>query len=455
MNEMLQCSINNRISFYHVNTRSLNSNFDKLQISLNSIHIPFTAIGVTETWFRDDDTLYSLYDLQGYKTEYSSRVGRGGGVALYINESYDYFVRPDLTIFLEGFLESLFIELVTSHRTSVLVGVIYCPTGINSDVIEKLTPVFESSEASRKGCVLMGDFNCNLMSTNGGDVNMFMNLVHSNAFEILHTLPTRITGNSATLLDIMLTNINQPCTPGILVDDISDHFPVFTVFETSCQRKTRNTVTYCRKYTRRNISYFQDLISNENWQHVYLENHTDDAFDKFLSTFLQHFDNCFPKSVNRNNNVNNSSGQIWMSTGIANSCKTKHKLYKKYVRKRTNENFIAYKAFRNRLTSVIRIAKKLYYNEMFDNCENDIKKTWSSINSIVYGKSKDKPIEENSHNGTTIRDSLVIGNVFNDFFTSVGTRIQSMFLWSLLPPLVIISTLQILTLCSLFCNHQP
>ena len=42
-----------------------------------------------------------------------------------------------------------------------------------------------------------------------------------------------------------------------------------------------------------------------------------------------------------------------------------------------------------------------------------------------YGRSNDNPVEEISHNGSTIRDSFVIGNVFNDFFTSVGRKIQS------------------------------
>ena len=91
---------------------------------------------MTETWFQDTSTTFSLYNLHGYKLEHSSRTGRGGGVALYINENYTYLPRPDLSVFNEGVLETLFIELVTSCHTSFLIGVIYCPKGVSNNVMK-------------------------------------------------------------------------------------------------------------------------------------------------------------------------------------------------------------------------------------------------------------------------------------------------------------------------------
>ncbi|KAJ8026377.1 hypothetical protein HOLleu_34201 [Holothuria leucospilota] len=111
--------------FYHVNARSLNRNFDKLQFSLNSINSKFSVVGVTETWFDDVNTLYSLCDLHGYNFEHSSTVGRGGGVALYIDANHTYVHRPDLSVFFEVLIESLFAELITSCNTSLLTGVVY------------------------------------------------------------------------------------------------------------------------------------------------------------------------------------------------------------------------------------------------------------------------------------------------------------------------------------------
>ena len=43
--------------------------------------------------------------------------------------------------------------------------------------------------------------------------------------------PTRITANSATLIDnIFINNIHLDCVRGILISDLSDHLPVFQIF---------------------------------------------------------------------------------------------------------------------------------------------------------------------------------------------------------------------------------
>ena len=203
----------------------------------------------------------------------------------------------------------------------------------------------------------MGDFNCNLMFSNDSNASMFLNLVHSYCLESMYTLPTRITAPSATLLDTMLTNVSNHCTPGILLDDISDHFPIFAFTDISSQYTSSEDIpSYSRKFTQRSISYFNTIVSNETWQDVYNEIHADNAFNKFYDVFLQYFETCFPKTTNRKGNIDNSS-KSWITSAIENSCKTKQKLYKRYVRNRTNENFEAYKTFRNRLTSVVRCAK--------------------------------------------------------------------------------------------------
>ncbi len=46
------------------------------------------------------------------------------------------------------------------------------------------------------------------------------------------TRPTRITSHCATLIDNIFTNdINNNTVSGLLINDISDHLPVFTVYD--------------------------------------------------------------------------------------------------------------------------------------------------------------------------------------------------------------------------------
>lgn len=59
------------------------------------------------------------------------------------------------------------------------------------------------------------------MDPHNSTADQFMNLAHSNAIIPLHNLPTRVTCDSATLLDMVFTNVwNKPCHPGIIIDNV-------------------------------------------------------------------------------------------------------------------------------------------------------------------------------------------------------------------------------------------
>lgn len=100
---------NNHFSILHVNARSLHKNFDTFQELLYAVDYKFSIICVTETWL--NDKLPNLFDIDGYVFVHVDRNNtKGGGVAIYIKETYQYTVRKDL-YFGNYNAESLFIEL--------------------------------------------------------------------------------------------------------------------------------------------------------------------------------------------------------------------------------------------------------------------------------------------------------------------------------------------------------
>ena len=56
------------------------------------------------------------------------------------------------------------------------------------------------------------------------------------------------------------------------------------------------------------------------------------------------------------------------------ACRSKNNLFKKLKKTPTQENEITYKTFLNKLTNIIRIAKKNYFKEKFDTHRNIGKK---------------------------------------------------------------------------------
>ena len=57
-------NLNDELSLFHCNIRSMNRNFESLKLLLDSSTVPFSIIGLTETWITEcqDQKLYSLSD---------------------------------------------------------------------------------------------------------------------------------------------------------------------------------------------------------------------------------------------------------------------------------------------------------------------------------------------------------------------------------------------------------
>ena len=72
-------------------------------------------------------------------------------------------------------------------------------------------------------------------------------------------------------------------------------------------------------------------------------------------------------------------------------------------------------------TSIKREAEKSYYNTLFQQAKNDIKKTWTIIRKAL-NKSRPESIERIFHNGQLVEDKLLLSNIFNEYFTSIGTN---------------------------------
>ena len=117
-------AINKYFSLLHINARSLNKNFDSIEVLLNSLNqFPFSVIGITETWLHTSSP--NMFDIQNYSMiRADRRTGRGGGVAMYIYNNLRYKPRPDLQI---DDIESLFIEVVNDKNKNTIIGVIYRP----------------------------------------------------------------------------------------------------------------------------------------------------------------------------------------------------------------------------------------------------------------------------------------------------------------------------------------
>ena len=129
----------------------------------------------------------------------------------------------------------MFIEIdksVFGSERNLLVGVIYRPP--NTDIklfIDALKEILENVQSENKVLYLVGDYNIYLLNVDSHSLTAdFDDAIYSYGLVPLITRPTRVTETSVTLIDNIFTNKSiryGESMYGILVSDISDHYPIF------------------------------------------------------------------------------------------------------------------------------------------------------------------------------------------------------------------------------------
>ena len=71
----------------------------------------------------------------------------------------------------------------------------------------------------------------------------------------------------------------------------------------------------------------------------------------------------------------------WITKGLRKSIKTKNKLF-------NQGNKAAYIFYRNRILTLTRLSKKLYFHNYFEDNINNAKRMWDGINSLINRKKK-------------------------------------------------------------------
>ena len=423
-NELIQQNnINGDLSLLHLNIQSLKNKHDDLCHYLAQLNMTFSIIGLTETWLLDncDDT----YNIPTHSLVTKSRKNKaGGGVGIFIANNINFVKREELSTFKEGIFESICIEIQLCNKR-ILIGVIYRPPG---NKIKEFEETFEhfllGINREKKQCYLMGDFNIDALKIGQNTLSdNFMNQLLSSSFYPLITKPTRITQNSATLINNILTNsFDRDNVNGVLFSDLSDHLPVFTI-EIGNRYKEMRPITLSRDTRKENIDRLIDKLGKTNWEELEQEWDPDICYDKFYNNFFKVYDECIPKKKVSNKQLKIQK-KPWITKGIKKSLAIKHKLYKKYLKIPSSNNLVIYKKYRNKLNHTIRISKKKYYNDKFMEAHKNTKETWNLINEVI-NKRKTKTMLPKTFNqeGIEISDPVEIAEHFNDYFVNVGPNL--------------------------------
>ena len=147
---------------------------------------------------------------------------------------------------------------------------------------------------------MVGDLNINFFDyDNNALATNFSNLIFQSGFLPLIQRVTRVTITAATAIDHVITDaiLESTTHSRIIKANISDHFPVFTMLESSCNKNKnyRKTKITKQDFGNENIQNFLFLLENKEWDQFLPSNAPSEAFNMFLKIFSDLYDVDLPK----------------------------------------------------------------------------------------------------------------------------------------------------------------
>ena len=197
--------------------------------------------------------------------------------------------------------------------------------------------IMEKIKNENKICYLVGDYNINLINVDSHSLTSeFKDIMYSGGFIPLITRPTRVTHTSATLIDNIYSNQildRDHSVNGIMMTDISDHYPIFHIANYVQAQDVKYTITR-RNYTTKNKDSYLSQLSNIDWEDVLQSDSTQGAFSLFHNKLRKLHDNCFPlQHISKKYN----SRKPWLSDSLRDAIKKKNKLLSEKFENKVNE----------------------------------------------------------------------------------------------------------------------
>ena len=117
----------------------------------------------------------------------------------------------------------------------------------------------------------------------------------------------------------------------------------------------------------------------------------------------------------------------WLTKGIIKSGQIQKKMYKKCITKGDLALSSEYKTYRNKLTKIKQLSKKLYFQKAIEESGKNSKKLWKTINNIInYKDPKNSSIDRvEDENGNFITEAEQISNLMNKNFVSLVDNLMA------------------------------
>ena len=387
----LNFKLNNKgLKVCHLNVRSLPAHLDEIQalIQING----FDLFLMTETWLNStwEDTLINI---DGYDIFRCDRINRGGGAAVYIKNS----LICKRIFLLDDTCNTEYVCLEVKQHCSgpkMAFIVLYRPPNSPAHCYNNITMLIQAASYRYNEVIVAGDFN---------------NFISTFSLNQIVEKPTRITENSKSLIDVIMTTSKTFVNlSDVLTCSISDHNLIYVVLSLKTPRVKPSYVTI-RSYANYHAEQFVEDLTFVPFHVISVFDDFDDQVDTFNTLFSEILNEHAPVKRIKIKSRPNS----FVTPEIRQLMKTRDKWHKRAITTNDRLHWNAYRFFRQEVKHELRLAEKCHVRSEILNSKHNTNAIWKIINRCL-------PKKTHRHPNIT-SDQYVLANTFNEYFTSVGS----------------------------------
>ena len=383
------------------------------------------VLGLCETFLSRQTDI--LVDIPGYTSNFVHRQESArGGLAIYTKSEYPVCVNGKLTRNIEGIFESLFLDMSLPSQRKVIVGEIYrSPSGSVSSFTEYLLETLQMIEKQNHDVVIMGDFNINLAYPLTNSANDLLTLMSGFNLYPSTTIPTRVTESTHSLIDNIFSTL-PPLSASVILSDMSDHFPLCTVFKTSKATrsfsKTRDDIPVV-DLSEENLRLLNEELEKTTWDSVMDKEDLNEGFENFHSTFTTLYEACCFKEKIKKRGRKNAPICPWVTESLLRCINKKNNLWAEYRNLPNVASLRSYEIYKKCLRSVLRKAKRDYFNQRLAESGKDGRKVWKTVNSVLRPNNQQPELPSKiTVDGETLTEPAQVAKALCTFFAKIGEK---------------------------------
>lgn len=385
------------------------------------------VICFSETWLRPEIESTLLY-MPGFElvrldrsTLLNDRTKTGGGLCFYVKKCIIFNSMPTLNV-MDSDIEIQIIEIKNANCRDMYIVNTYRPPSGNSELaVDRLREICLELTSIRgsKDIIIVGDLNINLL-TNTSNKKLICDLCDEFNLTSNINLPTRVTSNSSSCLDLILSSITHTKSSGVIQNNISDHFPTFIVKKKLTTKYVKTTFRG-RSYRFYDDNEFKMRLLNYNWGRFYAAFDVDTAWQELYQCILDVSDELCPVKTF----YFRDRKPAWYNDELVELSTNRDEFFRIGKASKDESLLNLAREYRNKLKTGIKNARTEYYTTQINENRANPSKFWNCIQELIPGNKSDKIGGVRRHETDDVCSPSESPDVINQFFTGIGPELDS------------------------------